>query len=278
MKLEADEIFKDREYHIEYHDCDDFSKLPDLLIGQVWGVCFYNNKLVIGKEKNRWVFPGGRPEEGETMLETLHREVQEESNMKILLAKPVGYRIVIPRDTAMNPFLQLRYSCLVEPLGDFISDPDNGVSEIKLIDPKEYKQYFDWGRIGDRIVERALEIKNKHFMNYITYDEFKKMDIRVGTVLAVEPVPDTDKLLKCTLDFGEMNEAGELVPRTIVSGIREYYPEYEQLVGKQLLYIVNLEPRMIKGIESQGMLLAVGEGAPTMLVPETPVPGGSRIR
>lgn len=115
-------------------------------------------------------------------------------------------------------------------------------------------------------------------MDYITYDEFKKMDIRVGTVLAVEPVPDTDKLLKCTLDFGETNEEGVAAPRTIVSGIREYYPEYEVLIGKQLLYIVNLEPRTIKGIESQGMLLAVGEGAPTMLVPETPVPGGAKIR
>lgn len=109
-------------------------------------------------------------------------------------------------------------------------------------------------------------------MDYISYDEFKKMDIRIGTVMAVEPVPDTDKLLKCILDFGEES------PRTIVSGIREYYPEYEQLVGKQLLYIVNLEPRVIKGIESQGMLLAVGEGAPTMLVPETKVPGGAKIR
>lgn len=106
----------------------------------------------------------------------------------------------------------------------------------------------------------------------ISYDDFKNMDIRVGTILAVEPVPDTDKLLKCMIDFGEES------PRTIVSGIREYVPEYETLVGKQLLYIVNLEPRVIKGIESQGMLLAVGEGAPTFLIPEHPVPAGSKIR
>jgi len=109
-------------------------------------------------------------------------------------------------------------------------------------------------------------------MDYISYDEFKKMDIRVGTVRAVEPVPETDKLLKCTIDFGEES------PRTIVSGIREYVPDYETLVGKQLLYIVNLEPRVIKGIESQGMLLAVGEGAPTFIVPAEPVPPGSKIR
>ncbi len=115
-------------------------------------------------------------------------------------------------------------------------------------------------------------------MDYISYDEFKKMDIRVGTVRAVEPVPETDKLLKCIIDFGETNEAGESAYRTIVSGIREYVPEYETLVGRQLLYIVNLEPRTIKGIESQGMLLAVGEGAPTFIVPAEPVAPGSKIR
>lgn len=109
-------------------------------------------------------------------------------------------------------------------------------------------------------------------MEYISYDQFKNMDIRIGTILAVEPVPETDKLLKCTIDFAEET------PRTIVSGIREYVPEYETLVGKQLLYIVNLEPRTIKGIESQGMLLAVGEGAPTFLIPEHPVAAGSKIR
>jgi hypothetical protein len=49
----------------------------------------------------------------------------------------------------------------VKPYGDFISDPDGSITEIKLIDPKEYKQYFDWGEIGERIIERAIELKNK---------------------------------------------------------------------------------------------------------------------
>jgi len=110
-------------------------------------------------------------------------------------------------------------------------------------------------------------------MEYVNYDEFKKMDIRVGTIKEVEPVPDTDKLLKFQIDFGE-----ELGVRQVVSGIHEYYPEYDSLVGRQLLYIVNLEPRTIRGVESNGMLLAVGEGAPTMLIPEKEVPAGSKIR
>ncbi len=109
-------------------------------------------------------------------------------------------------------------------------------------------------------------------METITYDEFKKMDIRIGTIKQVEPIEGTDKLLKCQIDFGDP----EL--RQIISGIREYYPEFETLVGKQVLYIVNLEPREIRGNMSHGMLMAVGNDKPIFLVPETPVAAGSKVR
>lgn len=135
-------------------------------------------------------------------------------------------------------------------------------------------------------------------MEYVNYDEFKKMDMRVGTIKAVEPVPDTDKLLKFQIDFGDMvpeednenAESGEVVEgeekkmipkfRQIVSGIHEFYPEYEKLVGKQVLYIVNLEPRTIKGVESNGMLMAVDgkDGKPVFLTPEVEVNAGSQVR
>ena len=106
-------------------------------------------------------------------------------------------------------------------------------------------------------------------METINYEQFKKMDIRIGTV---EPVEGTDKLLKCQIDFGDP----EL--RQIVSGIREYYPEYDQLIGKQVLYVVNLEPREIRGVMSHGMLMAVGDDKPIFLVPESPVAAGSKVR
>ena len=108
-------------------------------------------------------------------------------------------------------------------------------------------------------------------METITYDEFKKMDIRIGTIREVEPVPETDKLLRCMVDVGEES------PRQIISGIKEYYPDYEMLVGKQVLYILNIEPRKIRGLESQGMLMAVGEGTCIFLVPENPVAPGSKV-
>ncbi|MFA6393230.1 MAG: methionine--tRNA ligase [Candidatus Paceibacterota bacterium] len=117
-------------------------------------------------------------------------------------------------------------------------------------------------------------------MNYVTYEDFKKMDIRLGTIREVVPVPETDKLLCCQIDFNEVDEEDKPKLRQIVSGIREYYPDYEKLVGKQVLYIVNLEPRTIKGYESNGMLMAVDglDCKPVFLVPEVPVGVGSKVR
>jgi methionyl-tRNA synthetase len=81
----------------------------------------------------------------------------------------------------------------------------------------------------------------------ITFDEFQKMDIRIGKVLDAEPVPKTDKLLKMTIDTG-------LDRRTVVSGIAEHYTA-EEMVGRQVTILVNLAPRKIRGVESQGMIL-----------------------
>ncbi len=107
----------------------------------------------------------------------------------------------------------------------------------------------------------------------ISYDDFAKLEIRIGTVKSVELIPDTDKLLKCTIDFGDFGE------RTIVSGIAQFRTP-EQLVGKQLPYIVNLAPRMLRGVESQGMLLAAApeEIGLALLHPDSVVPNGTRLK
>ena len=107
----------------------------------------------------------------------------------------------------------------------------------------------------------------------ISYDDFAKLDIRIGTVVAAELIPETDKLLKCTIDFGEFGT------RTIVSGIAQFRKP-EEIIGKQLPYVVNLTPRMLRGVESQGMLLAAspgGEGL-ALLIPDTPVPNGTKLK
>ncbi len=86
-------------------------------------------------------------------------------------------------------------------------------------------------------------------MEEITYDDFTKLDIRVGTILVSEPVEDSDKLIRLEVDFGEEGK------RQILSGIRKWY-EPETLVGRQLMFVINLAPRMMMGLESQGMILA----------------------
>lgn len=105
----------------------------------------------------------------------------------------------------------------------------------------------------------------------ISIDEFSKIEVSVGTVQSAERVPETDKLLRLMVDFGE--ESG---PRQIVSGISAYVSEPESLVGRQLAFVTNLEPRTIKGLESNGMLFAVGsEDTFAFLTPDRLVPPGT---
>lgn len=105
----------------------------------------------------------------------------------------------------------------------------------------------------------------------ITYEDFEKVDIRVGTIVSAEKIPDTDKLLKLMVDFGAEGI------RQIVSGISTYFPDPSILVGQQTTFVFNLEPRMIRGHESNGMLFAHGQDETfSLLVPQKKViPGQS---
>jgi 8-oxo-dGTP pyrophosphatase MutT (NUDIX family) len=149
-------------YIFEYEDADSFAHLDPKRCTQTYGVAFCGNDIVIGfgGNKNDWGLIGGTIEAGETFEQTLAREIQEESNMEVLSAIPVGYQKVTDTRDGQHYF-QLRYACKVRPLGPFTGDPDGGIKEIKLIDPKEYKKYFDWGEIGKRIISRAIELKSK---------------------------------------------------------------------------------------------------------------------
>jgi methionyl-tRNA synthetase len=87
----------------------------------------------------------------------------------------------------------------------------------------------------------------------IQYDDFAKVELRVGAIRAAVAVPKADKLLQLTVDVGEPE------PRTIVAGIAQAYPDPSALVGKRIVVVANLAPRPLRGITSQGMLLAAGE-------------------
>jgi len=120
----------------------------------------------------------------------------------------------------------------------------------------------------------------------INFDDFQKLDIRIGTILKAEKVEGADKLLKLKVDLGpsttlgasSSNSSGQAEQRTIVAGIAESYKP-QLLIGKQLPILTNLEPRIIRGIESQGMILAavVGEKA-VILKPAKKVPSGTKVR
>ena len=105
----------------------------------------------------------------------------------------------------------------------------------------------------------------------VTFDDFGAMDIRTATVLEAERVPKTDKLLKLTIDTG-------IDKRTIVSGIAEYYSP-EDMLGKQICILANLKPRVIRGIESKGMILMAkqGDGSMRFVTPQEAVANGAAI-
>ena len=108
-------------------------------------------------------------------------------------------------------------------------------------------------------------------MEKIDYSTFAQIEVKIGTIVAAEIVPEADRLLKLSVELGEEN------PRQIVSGIREYVSP-EELIGKQFPFVTNLEPRTIKGYESNGMIFAAGDKETfTLLSLLQAVPPGTKL-
>jgi len=106
----------------------------------------------------------------------------------------------------------------------------------------------------------------------ISIDDLEKLDIRVGTIQSVAEVPESKKLMKLTVDFGDHS-------RTILAGIKQERKNPQEIAGLQALFVVNLPPRKMAGELSEGMLFDIGYAdgvTPVLAVPEQPVPNGSR--
>ena len=106
----------------------------------------------------------------------------------------------------------------------------------------------------------------------VSFDEWEKLDIRVGKILKVEDIEGADKLYKFTVDIGKEK-------RTLVAGLKNHY-KAEELLGKQVVVLANLEKKKLKGIESQGMILAAGSKEDDICIlisPEKQVSPGTRI-
>lgn len=108
-------------------------------------------------------------------------------------------------------------------------------------------------------------------LEIIKFEDFAKLDIRIGTIEEAEHVEGSDKLLKLVVDLGEEK-------RQVVAGIGKVY-EPKELLGKQIPILANLEPRLFMGLESQGMILAADEnGRPVLLNPDKQVNSGANVR
>lgn len=154
--------FSGAKYIFEYYESDSFSHLPKDKITQSCAIAFKGDKFIIVNNvlKPGSFYPiGGSVEKGEHPDDTLIREIQEESNMKVLVHKPIGYQKVIDTRGLEEPYYQLRYFAIVEPYGPFVSDPAGKVTEVIECSPSDYKKYFNWGEIGERIISRALEMR-----------------------------------------------------------------------------------------------------------------------
>ncbi|OGZ69768.1 MAG: methionine--tRNA ligase subunit beta [Candidatus Staskawiczbacteria bacterium RIFCSPHIGHO2_02_FULL_34_9] len=107
-------------------------------------------------------------------------------------------------------------------------------------------------------------------MDYINFEDFKKIDIRVGKIISAEKIEGSDKLLKLQVDFGEEK-------RQIVSGIAQFY-EPDSLIGKECPFAFNLAPKSLMGVESQGMILAADDDGPVLMSPDKEIKPGSTVK
>ncbi|HPW65962.1 MAG TPA: methionine--tRNA ligase [Salinivirgaceae bacterium] len=160
-----------------------------------------------------------------------------------------------------------------------------GQTELLPIGHKINEPELLFEKIEDSVIEAQINrLKNIKTQNQVqnatvaeqlpsvTFDDFTKMDIRVGKILQAEKVAKTKKLMKLLIDTG-------VDQRTVVSGIAEYF-EPEDVIGKQVSILINLEPREIRGIQSQGMILMAenADGRLTFVSPQTEVKNGSTIK
>ncbi len=142
---------------------------------------------------------------------------------------------------------------------------------------EEGAHFYNDIHVGDTPYHNAHAVivdllpKKEAIIKMIPYEFFKKLDMKIGKVLSATRVEGTDKLIRLEVDIGSDK-------RQIVAGMAEFR-DPEDLVGKQVPILVNLEPRKFRGIESHGMILAADvDGRPILLHPEVEVPPGSTIR
>ena len=138
------------------------------------------------------------------------------------------------------------------------------------VDQKKLEEYLKQLSAGKPQVKKQAEKPAEPVPGVIGIEEFQKVALRVGQIVACEPVPKSDKLLKLSVDLGSER-------RQVVSGIAKFYTP-ESLVGKKIILVANLKPVKLRGVESNGMILASGEDEIKVVFVDDSVPNGSTVR
>lgn len=151
MKISEDHISGDGGYYIfEYFDADTFRFLDRARCKQAYSVCFSGDKIVVASSDDRWNLVGGPIEGDESPEDALKRAVRG-SGLEIEKLVPIGYLRLTDMLDGKEVF-QLQYVCRVKRSGDLAAN-------AKFVDPAGYKGHLGWGKIGERIIGRALELK-----------------------------------------------------------------------------------------------------------------------
>ena len=194
----------------------------------------------------------------------------------------IALQITANLTIVFEPFLPFTSNKLTEILGiDLLKWDSAGQNNLMNVGHIINKTELLFSKIENEEIEKqiaklqaATQANNKFppMKNEVTFDDFSKMDIRVGQVMAAEKVEKADKLLKLTVNTG-------LDTRTVVSGIAEHYSP-EEVVGKKVSILMNLAPRKIRGVESQGMILMAEdeEGKLSFVAPTKEMEAGGEIR
>ena len=256
----------------EYKNYMDNMKLSDS-IKLVWSFISRTNKYI--DETTPWVL--GKDEARKAELNRVLYDLVESLRAISVMIEPfiptTARRIWAQLNLPQN-FDEIRISDIEgwgkTPVGIQINKPEQLFPRIEIEEEKlEAKKEVKENKKAKKEEQKAPEKAKENEDGMIGIEDFSKIDLRVVEILAAEPVPKTDKLMKIQVSLGDEK-------RTVVSGIAKHYKP-EDLIGKHVVLVANLKPAKLRGVMSHGMLLAASKGDELQIV-ETTMPVGSKVK
>ena len=256
----------------EYKNYMDNMKLSDS-IKLVWSFISRTNKYI--DETTPWVL--GKDEARKAELNRVLYDLVESLRAISVMIEPfiptTARRIWAQLNLPQN-FDEIRISDIEgwgkTPVGIKINKPEQLFPRIEIEEEKsEVKKEVKENKKAKKEEQKAPEKAKENEDGMIGIEDFSKIDLRVVEILAAEPVPKTDKLMKIQVSLGDEE-------RTVVSGIAKFYKP-EDLIGKHVILVANLKPAKLRGVMSHGMLLAASKGDELQIV-ESTMPVGSKVK